>query len=177
MSSIHQQSVLTNWPTRFAERKSACHLQGGISMPKPKTELPILPPVEASVVAIGRKKCKPFIVEVMVFAPEAGFRLEVAVERACTPENDSIWKIVFDLFKQKASGNGFDQLVHVSYRGKTAQENSGIAKMVDGVNPKQADLIADEVFTNTKTFAANPTDENKAKVAESSRKVALSAEL
>jgi hypothetical protein len=144
----------------------------------PKTSgAPVLPPAEASVVIVGRKKCKPFLIEVMVFSPEAGFRFEVAVERECTPENDSIWKIVFDLYKQKASGAGFDQIVHVSYRGKSAEENRGIARMVDGVSPGQASVIVDEVFPATKKFGANPTEANKAVVAEASRKVALSAEL
>lgn len=144
----------------------------------PKTSgVPVLPPAEASVVIVGRKKCKPFLIEVMVFSPEAGFRFEVAVERECTPENDSIWKIVFDLYKQKASGVGFDQIVHVSYRGKSAEENRGIARMVDGVSPGQASVIVDEVFPATKKFGANPTEASKAVVAEASRKVALSAEL
>jgi hypothetical protein len=153
------------------------YLTKRIFMPSTTTSSPDLPPAEASVVLVGRKKCKPFLIEVMVFSPEAGFRFEVAVERECTPENDSIWKIVFDLFKQKANGNGFDQIVHVSYRGKSADENRGIAKMVDGVSPKQADVIIDKVFPATKKFGDNPTDANKAAVAEASRKVALSAEV
>ena len=134
-------------------------------------------PAEASVVKIGAKKCKPFIIEVMVFSPESGFKFEVAVERACTPAKDSIWKIVFDLYKEKSGGNGFDQLVHVSYRGKTPDENKGIAKTVDGVNDAQAGIIVDEVFPATKDFSDDPSDDKKLRVAEASRRVALAAEL
>ena len=65
----------------------------------------------ASVVKIGRKKCRPFNLQVMVYAPESGYKAEIIVERGCTASNDSIWKFVFDLFKKKATGDGFDQLV------------------------------------------------------------------
>jgi hypothetical protein len=34
-----------------------------------------------SVVKVGEKKCKPFLMEVMVFSPEAGYKFEVLVER------------------------------------------------------------------------------------------------
>ena len=136
-----------------------------------------LPPAEASVVRVGAKKCKPFIIEVMVFSPESGYKFEVAIERSCTPTKDSVWKIVFDLYKQKANGSGFDQLVHVSYRGKSPEENRGIAKTVDGVNDAQAEVIVDEVFPATKEFSDDPSDSNKMRVAEASRRVALAAEL
>lgn len=134
-------------------------------------------PAEASVVTVGKKKCKPFIIEVMVFSPESGYKIEVLIERACTPENDSIWKVVFDLYKEKANGNGFDQLVHVSYRGKTQEENQKIIKTLDGVNDAQADVLIDEVFPASKNFAANPTDENKQKVANAGRNFVLEADV
>ena len=38
-----------------------------------------------SVVPIGAKLCKPFLLEVMVFSPESGFKFKVIVERSCTP--------------------------------------------------------------------------------------------
>ncbi|HEV2834058.1 MAG TPA: hypothetical protein VGW58_02010, partial [Pyrinomonadaceae bacterium] len=45
-----------------------------------------------NVVKVGQKKCKPFIFEVMVYSPEAGYKAQVQVERGCTPTNDSVWK-------------------------------------------------------------------------------------
>ena len=51
-----------------------------------------------SVVPIGAKVCKPFLLEVMVFSPESGYKFKVVVERSCTPEADPIWKLVFDLY-------------------------------------------------------------------------------
>lgn len=131
----------------------------------------------ASVVKVGgKKKCKPFVLNVMVFSPEDGFKFELAVERGCTAQNDSIWKLVFDLYKLKDGKSGtFDQIVHVSYTGKTPEENTGIANTLDGVNDTQADILATEVHPAAKEFAADPSDANKAPVANAMKKVAIAA--
>lgn len=134
-------------------------------------------PDNTSVVAVGDKKCKPFIVEVMVFSPESGFKIEVSVEKACTAENDAIWKVVFDLYKKKKTGEGFDQLVHVSYRGKSDTENKNIQKTLHGVTADQADKLVGEVFPASKAFAEDPSADNKAKVAEASKNFVLSADV
>ena len=132
-------------------------------------------PNTTSVVKVGEKKCKPFIIEVMVFSPESGYKIEVSVERGCTAENDSVWKVVFDLYKQKADGNGFDQLVHVSYRGKDPDENKNIQKTLHGVTPAQAKVLVKEVVPATKAFADNPNAENNTKVATASKNFVTAA--
>ncbi len=114
----------------------------------------------ASVVTVGPKKCKPFILDVMIYSPESGHKAVVSIERACTPSNDSIWKFVFDLYKKKAFSDDFDQLVHVSYRGLNAAENQAIAGMVNGLSDTQADQLP-ALHDASKTFAANPSDSNK----------------
>jgi hypothetical protein len=92
------------------------------------------------------KICKPFTIEVMVFAPASGFKIEVLIEKTCTPTADPIWKIVFDLYKKQATGTAFDQLVHVSFKGGTPVEQKGIeATAANGINPKQADALVNEV--------------------------------
>lgn len=92
------------------------------------------------------KSCKPFTIEVMVFAPANGFKVQVLIEKTCTPTADAIWKIVFDLYKRQESGTGFDQLVHVSFKGGTPVEQKGIeATAANGINPKQADVLINEV--------------------------------
>lgn len=94
----------------------------------------------------GTKKCKPFELEVMVFAPSSGFKIEVKIERSCTPQAEAIWKIVFDLYKKKTSGDGFTQLVHVSYTGGTTVEQQGLqTTAIDGVNEEQADVVVTKV--------------------------------
>ena len=93
----------------------------------------------------GPKKCKPFVIEVMVFAPASGFKIEVDIEKSCSPQADPIWKIVFDLYKKKATGDGFDQLVHASFKGGTPVIQQGIeATAANGINEKQADVIINE---------------------------------
>jgi hypothetical protein len=111
------------------------------------------PPARASSGAInglkittttGAKKCKPFVLQVMVFSPASGFKIEVLIEKSCTPKADAIWKIVFDLY-QKGARAGFDQLVHVSFKGGTPIEQKGIAlTAVNGINDRQADVIVNE---------------------------------
>ena len=133
-------------------------------------------PDTTSVVAIGEKKCKPFIVEVMIFSPESGYKIEVCVERSCTADNDSIWKVVFDLYKEKDEGDGFVQLVHVSYRGKDPDENRSIQKTLNGVTPPQADVLINEVHPAAKEFAETGSEESKAKVGEASKHFVRSAE-
>src|SRR5262245_11780009 len=124
----------------------------------------------ASVVKVGTKKCKPFIIEVMVYSPESGFKAEVVVERGCTANNESVFKFVFDLFKKKESGDGFDQLVHVSYRPLNAQENAAIAGMIDGLNDDQLDKLPD-LHETSKEFHANPTPENQKAVTDAAQAV------
>jgi hypothetical protein len=127
----------------------------------------------ASVVKVGKKRCRPFLLEVMVFSPEAGYKFEVAVEKACTPENDPIWKLVFDLYKQKR--DGFDQIVHVSFRAGTAEESNGVRRMaLEGVSQKQADLLAGPVYDAAKTLegVSSPTSEHKEKIRKTMSKVA-----
>ena len=57
-----------------------------------------------SVVSIGPKQCKPFILEVFVASPEAGYKFELTVEKSCTSTKDPLWKLVFDLYKKDTSG-------------------------------------------------------------------------
>ena len=115
-----------------------------------------------SVVPIGTKICRPFLLEVMVFSPEAGFKFKVVVERSCTPDADPIWKLVFDLFQVK---DGTEiQVVHVSYTTQTAVESKAVELMASqGVKPEQATVLVDDVHPAAKAVIGvqNPTDTQK----------------
>jgi hypothetical protein len=128
------------------------------------------PNPSGNVVKVGQKKCKPFIFEVMVYSPEAGYKAQVQVERGCTPTNDSVWKFVFDLYKKRATGDGFDQLVHVSYRALTKDENTAVIGMIDGLTDAQADQLP-ALHEAAKQFHDNPTDDTKTKVLSAARSV------
>ena len=102
-----------------------------------------------SVVPIGKKVCKPFLLEVMVFSPEAGYKFKVMVERSCTPEAEPLWKLVFDLYRVDAAKE--IQVVHVSYTSGTPVEGKVIQAMAtNGVTPKQADILVNEVHPAAK---------------------------
>jgi len=129
------------------------------------------------VTTTGVKKCKPFIFEVMVYSPEAGYKAQIVVERGCTMTNDSVWKFVFDLYKKKTTGDGFDQLVHVSYRALTKEENAAVVGMIDGLTDAQADALP-ALHDASKEFHDAPTPENKTNVLGKAQDVvtAVSAE-
>jgi hypothetical protein len=127
----------------------------------------------ASVVKVGQKRCRPFLLQVMVFSPEAGYKFDVVVEKGCTAENDPIWKLVFDLYKQKR--DGFDQIVHVSFRAGTVEESEGLKRMaLQGVSEKQADLLTGPVYDSAKTLegVSTPTPQHKERIRTSISKVA-----
>jgi hypothetical protein len=133
-------------------------------------------PSTISIVPIGKKKCKPFILEVMVMNPEADFKFELLVEKGCTKENDAIWKLIFDLYKKNAKGD-FVQIVHVSYKATNADEARGIeATAVNGVSKKQADTAFKEVHPNAKIIgeAGESVPEAEKKVLAAMGKIAIS---
>ena len=103
----------------------------------------------------GKKKCKPFVLNVMVFAPEPGYKFEVLVEKACTKKAETLWKLVFDLYKKKKTGDGFDQIVHVSYTQGDPVEAEGIQNTaIEGVNDAQADRLVTRVHPRVKKLEA-----------------------
>lgn len=113
-----------------------------------------------SVVATDKKLCKPFLIDVMVFTPESGYKFAVQVERACSPEADPIWKLVFDLYRVTDKEV---QIVHVSYKAQSPVEEKGVQRMAAGVTPKQADILVKEVHPAARAIegVAAPTKKQK----------------
>jgi hypothetical protein len=106
-----------------------------------------------SVVPIGRKVCRPFLLEIMVFSPESGYKFKVNVERSCTPEADALWKLVFDLFQMKSGTE--HQLVHVSFTAGSPVEAKALQLMASqGVSPQQADVLVKKVYPAAKKIKA-----------------------
>ena len=131
-----------------------------------------MPASSTSVVPIGTKVCKPFLVEVMVFSPESGYKFKVMVERACTPEADPIWKLVFDLYK--VTGANEVQVVHVSFTSGTPVEQKGVQLMAsEGVKPAQAEILTNEVHPAAKAIVGvkKPTAPQKKRLHDSMTKV------
>jgi hypothetical protein len=130
-----------------------------------------MPASSISVVLIGRKACRPFLIEVMVFSPESGFKFKVVVERSCTPAADEIWKLVFDLFK--VSGTSEVQVVHISFTTGTRAEQKAVQRMVsEGIKPAQADVLVEEVHPAAKdVIGKKPTASQKKRLHDSMSRV------
>lgn len=125
-----------------------------------------MPDSSTIVVPAGPKVCKPFLLDVMVFSPEAGFKFEVSVERDCTPTADEIWKIVFDL-SQVVAGSPDVPLVHVSFTSGTPVEQQAVQNMASqGLTPAQADVLVNQVYPAAKAIVGNqnPTDAQKQEI-------------
>ncbi|MGZ4967046.1 MAG: hypothetical protein ACXWAX_08930 [Chthoniobacterales bacterium] len=130
-----------------------------------------------SVVAIGKKKCQPFILQVFVASPEAGYKFELTVEKICTATNDALWKLVFDLYKKDASGV-FQQIVHVSFQPTEPDEQKGVENLAtQPVSVETARVLTKEVHPAAKAIAgvANPTPAQKKKLHKAMSKVARTA--
>lgn len=97
------------------------------------------------------------LLQVMVFSPESGYKFEVVVECQCSPENDLIWKLVFDLYKQQPGQTDFVQIVHVSFTAGAPNEQNALAQIAaNGVTPAQSRTLAAKVFPATKKLEGVP---------------------
>ncbi|MES2732330.1 MAG: hypothetical protein V4714_11290 [Bacteroidota bacterium] len=121
-----------------------------------------------SVVPVTARSCRPFTLEVMVFSPESGYKFQVSIEKSCikaTVEDPPIakWKLVFDLYKKKAEGSDFDQLVHVSYTAENPLQEKKVASIVsNGLNPDQSEQLITRVHPAVKAvedISSLPADE------------------
>src|SRR5258706_10367599 len=123
-----------------------------------------------SVVPTKPKSCKPFLLNVMVMTPEANFKFEVMVEKACTATNDAVWKLVFDLFKKK--GTELVQIVHVSFTAGSDDENKGLRRAaINGLTEGAVKALKTDVFPVAKAVGAaggkaKPRQSHPAKAAE-----------
>jgi hypothetical protein len=130
-----------------------------------------------SVVNVGPKQCKPFILEVFVASPESGYKFELIVEKSCTSTNDALWKLVFDLYKKDTAG-AFQQLVHVSFTPTEPTEQKGVeALALEPVNVETARVLRSEVHPAAKAVAESkkPTAAQKKALHEAMSKAALKA--
>lgn len=131
-----------------------------------------------SVVPIGKKTCKPFLLEVMVFSPESGYKFKVMVERSCSPKAEAIWKLVFDLFKIIDAQEV--QIVHVSFTAGEKVEAKAIERMADeGITEAQADILINEVHPAAKELegVTKPTAAQKKRLRTSMTKAVTAVDI
>ena len=119
-------------------------------------------------ITAGPKPCAPFVLQVMIYSPETGYKFQVSVERACSPANDVTWKLLFDLYKRPSPDKDFDQLAAISYTATTPATQAGVQGMLDGVTAAQSDALTKQVYPAAKTaIAPNATPADKAALHDS----------
>ena len=117
-------------------------------------------------VTVGGRKCKPFLLRVMVFSPESGYKFEIEVQLACTAENEEVWKLLFNLYKQK--NNDFVEIVSVEFVAGNPNEIAKVAAVSDqGLTRPQVRAFRDSVFPAAKaTEGHQPTAEEQKQIHE-----------
>lgn len=114
----------------------------------------------------AKNKCKPFVLRVMVYSPESGYKFTIEVQKACTDKNEEVWKLLFDLYK-KLDGE-FVELVSVEFISGDPNDIKKIAVITDeGMKRAQVRAFRDNVYPLVKPFA----DSGKKPDAASQKKI------
>jgi hypothetical protein len=123
-------------------------------------------------VRAGGKRCKPFLIRVMVFSPESGYKFTIEIQKACTASNDEVWKLLFDLFK-RIEGE-FEEVVSVEFVAGDPNDIEKIAAITDeGMKRSQVRAFRDNVFPLVRPFAdegREPTKEEQKKIDQTMKK-------
>ena len=129
-------------------------------------------PVSTTTITTTGKKCKPFLLRVMVFSPESGFKFTIEVQKACTDSNEEVWKLLFDLFRK--IDNEFVEVVNVEFVAGDPNDIDKIASITDdGMKRAQVRAFREDVFPLVKPFGINgqkPGPEDKTKIDEAMKK-------
>ena len=123
-------------------------------------------------ITTGGKKCKPFLLRVMIFSPESGFKFTIEIQKACNSNNDPIWKLLFDLFRK--IDNEFVEIISVEFVAGDPNDIEKVSAITDeGMKKAQVRAFRDNVFPLVKPFAVSgkaPSAEEKKKIDEAMKK-------
>lgn len=120
----------------------------------------------ASTITTGAKRCKPFLLRVMIFSPESGFKFTIEIQKACNSNNEAVWKLLFDLYK-KIDGD-FQEVVSVEFVAGDPNDIDKVAAITDeGMTRPQVRAFRENVYPLVKPFADSgkpPTAADKKKI-------------
>ena len=126
----------------------------------------------ATTITTGVKKCKPFLLRVMVFSPESGFKFTIEIQKACNSVNEPVWKLLFDLHKK--IGAAFQEVVSVEFIAGDPNDIDKVAAITDeGMSRPQVRAFRDNVYPLVKPFGdagKKSTADQKKKIDDSIRK-------
>jgi hypothetical protein len=98
------------------------------------------------------RRCQPFLIRVMVYSPEAGYKFNIEVQKGCTADNEEIWGLLFSLYKKIDSR--FEEIINVEFRPGNPNEIDKVATISeDGLTRSQLRAFRDNVYTVTKPIA------------------------
>jgi hypothetical protein len=108
----------------------------------------------------------------MVFSPESGYKFTIEIQKACTSQNEAVWKLLFDLYKK--IDNQFEEVVSVEFVAGDPNDIKKIAAISDeGMKRPQVRAFRDNVFPLVKPFGDSgekPTAEEKKTIDENVKK-------
>lgn len=100
-------------------------------------------------VSTAKIECTPFLLKVMIYSPEAGYKFDVSIQLQCTPQKQ--WNLIFNLYKKQKTGNDFDHIVAVEFQAQTPAESKALQGIADnGVNVKQSRAFRTKVHPAVK---------------------------
>lgn len=125
-----------------------------------------------STITTGVKKCKPFLLRVMIFSPESGYKFTIEIQKACTSKNEPVWKLLFDLYKK--TGGDFEEVVSVEFVAGDPNDVAKVAAITEeGMKKAQVRAFRDDVFPLVKPFGDSgqkPNSEEKNKIDQTMKK-------
>jgi hypothetical protein len=127
-------------------------------------------------ITTGEKKCKPFLLRVMIFSPESGYKFTIEVQKACNSKNEAVWKLLFDLYK-KIEGE-FVELISVEFVAGDPNDIKKISAITsDGMKNAQVRAFRDNVFPLVKPFgdSGKQPSATEQKIIDDTMKKALNA--
>ena len=99
----------------------------------------------------------------MVYSPEAGYKFIIEIQKACTANNEEVWKLLFDLYKK--IDNNFVEIISVEYVAGDPNEIEKVAAITDeGMKRSQVREFRENVYPVVKTIAVKgetPTTEDQ----------------
>ncbi len=127
-------------------------------------------------ITTGGKKCKPFLLRVMIFSPESGYKFTIEIQKACTSQNEPVWKLLFDLYKK--IGADFTEVVSVEFVAGDPNVIDKIAAVTEeGMKRAQVRAFRDDVYPMVKPFGEagkKPNAEEQKKI-DATMKKAINA--
>jgi hypothetical protein len=102
---------------------------------------------------VTTNKCTPFLLRVMVYSPESGYKFTIEIQKACTASNEAVWKLLFDLYKKDEGISTFTELISVEFIAGTPDDITRVAAITEeGMKHPQVKAFRDNVYPLVKPF-------------------------